>query len=371
MKKILFISDLVGIGGGETSLINIIDELNRRDYKITVVTPTRGKLVDILENKNVNVQINKGLFAKKKTFFLLPIVLMQIFLFLLRGKYDIVHSNSHSQCYTFGLISLILGKKFMYTCHGQWITFSGWQRTFFNMVCHRIIAVSKNVHSNLLRYQIHDHKIVQIYLGIKIEKYKVNSEKIRHELGLDAHHKVVGMIARFQEIKGHDIYIKGIKELLTLGDYSNTTFLIIGGETFNNSSDKKFMDDVVEELNNSTLSTKVRLLGERQDIPDILSGMDQLVVPSRNESFGMVIIEAMAARCSVIASNCDGPREIIENGTTGMLFDNGSYKQLAEKMHLLMNDSQLSQRMVDSAYSMVQENFSIEKVVDKYELIYR
>ncbi|MFF2890550.1 glycosyltransferase family 4 protein [Paenibacillus sp. NPDC057967] len=371
MKKILFISDLVGIGGGETSLINIIEELNHRDYEITVVTPTRGKLVDILENKNVNVQINNRLFAKKKTFFLLPMVLILIFIFLHRGKYDIVHSNSHGQCYPFGLMSLILGKKFIYTCHGQWITFSTWQQIYFNTVCHQIIAVSKNVQSNLLRYSIDNKKIVQIYLGIKIENYKVNNKKIRHELGLDANHKLVGMIARFQEIKGHDIYIKGIKELLMRGDHSNTTFLIIGGETFNNSSDKKFMDDVVDEVTNSSLYTKVKLLGERQDIPDILSEMDLLVVPSRNESFGMVIIEAMAARCSVIASNCDGPREIIEDETTGMLFDNGSYKQLAEKMHLMLKDSQLSQRMVDSAYSMVQENFSIEKVVDKYELIYR
>ncbi|MEH7308414.1 glycosyltransferase family 4 protein [Neobacillus drentensis] len=372
-KKILFISELVGLGGGETSLLNIIQELNLRGFDITVVVPNQGKLVDLLIKENIKVDIIEALFLTRRNKYKFPFVFLNILKYIYYGNFDIVHSNALKSSYFFGIISKILRKKFYYTCHGQWIKFSRLKRYILQRLCKKIVAVSNNVKDNLLKQGFSTEKVQQIYLGIDIEKYTLSKTiDLKTELGIDKDTILIGIIARFQKIKGQDIFVKSAKDFIQEQEVSGrkVCFILVGDNTFGDPMDAEFKQGIFDFVNNHKMTEKVVFLGERTDIPEILKSLDLLIVPSRNESFGMVIIEAMASGCPVIASNCDGPSEIIIENETGLLFEVGNTKQLTRNMINIFENKLLYESIKKKAFSFVNEKFSIKIVASAYIYMY-
>lgn len=372
MKKILFISDLVGLGGGETSLYNLMLQLKKRGNMVELLVPKRGKLVEAFEKQNIKVIIDNTMFLSKKNFFFFPFTIFKILIFLLKEQYYIVHSNSHKPCYTFGLISRVLKIKFYYTCHGQWFVFNTFKKLLFSAVCSKIITVSKNVHSNLLRQGFNPENLEQIYLGIEMEKFNCDfGQPLKKELNVGKGTLLVGMIARFQEIKGHDIFVKAVKIIIRDSDIKNVKFVIVGDNTFGNEKDQEYKNEIFKYVKKHNLNKHIYFLGERQDIPEILNSLDILVVPSRNESFGMVIVEALAAGCPVIASNCDGPSEIIKDGINGLLFEKENILHLKEVLETLIIDKNKRLELRRAGFQHVRKLYSIDKIAFKYESLYK
>jgi glycosyltransferase involved in cell wall biosynthesis len=95
------------------------------------------------------------------------------------------------------------------------------------------------------------------------------------------------------------------------------------------------------------------------------------VLPSRYETFPMAILEAYACSKPVIASNVGGLRDLVVDGRTGLLFEAGNFRQLAEKMFYLLNDEAKSVEMGGEARDYVKEKYSIGRVVDMIEELYR
>jgi len=101
-----------------------------------------------------------------------------------------------------------------------------------------------------------------------------------------------------------------------------------------------------------------------------MNAMDLLVVPSLAEPFGKVIIEAMACRKCVIASNVGGIPEIIRDGENGILVPPGDCKKLEQSILSIMRNDELRMRLAEAGYQTVKDRFSIEKVVEKTEDLY-
>jgi glycosyltransferase involved in cell wall biosynthesis len=99
----------------------------------------------------------------------------------------------------------------------------------------------------------------------------------------------------------------------------------------------------------------VIFLGDRQDLPFILKDVDAFMLTSRREAFGMVLLEAMAAGCPVIASRIPGPASIIQNEINGLLVDTGDVQGFATCLGKLISDPVFSARMVGNARKMIQK----------------
>ncbi|ENQ3078302.1 glycosyltransferase family 4 protein [Bacillus cereus] len=373
MKRILFISDLVGIGGGETSLLNTIISLKENGYEVTVLTPIEGELTNILNEQKIKVHIRKDLFFQGKNLIRYVLTLFRVIAYLMKENYNIIHSNSLAPCFSFGIASKSLKKKFFYTCHGQWFKFSFLRKLILEKVCNSIIAVSRNVYNSLISQGFKNSQICEIYLGIELSKFKDANNGLKQELNIADSAFLIGVVARFQHIKGQDIYVKAIDRIineLQLSICKDVHFIFVGDNTFNSSKDNDYKNQVLEYLEYKNLKQHISLLGERKDIPYIMKSLDLLVVPSRNESFGMVIIEAMASQTAVIASKCDGPLEIIKDKETGILFEVEDYKELADKIILLIENQEARNAIIKNAIEDVQERFSIETVINKYKELY-
>lgn len=119
------------------------------------------------------------------------------------------------------------------------------------------------------------------------------------------------------------------------------------------------------------VAERVRFLGWRNDVTALMASGDLFVCPSRHEGLGSIVMEAWAHRCPIVATNSQGPGEVIEHGVTGLVTPVDQVVPLAEAINqLLINDAMRSQ-LVDQAFAHYQAHYSERVIVDQYNTLYR
>lgn len=132
--------------------------------------------------------------------------------------------------------------------------------------------------------------------------------------------------------------------------------------------DGALKDDCFELVKKLNLEHRVKFLGIRTDISELLCYADVSVLSSNYEGFGLAAVEGMAAHKPVIASKIEGIDEVV--GKFGLLFDRGNEEQLSEMVCKLYYDKEYYKKIADSCYKR-SENFNINKMVDSYFNVYK
>jgi glycosyltransferase involved in cell wall biosynthesis len=129
--------------------------------------------------------------------------------------------------------------------------------------------------------------------------------------------------------------------------------------------DKNYMSDFIDKhrLNAITLAPK-------ENIFDYYNIVDIVVLPSRVEPFGIVAIEAGLIKKAFIGSNVDGLKEIITDGTDGILFEKENVESLAQNLKKLIDNRDLRTILGEALHQKVIKNFTSGKIVQRYEKIY-
>ncbi len=116
---------------------------------------------------------------------------------------------------------------------------------------------------------------------------------------------------------------------------------------------------------------QVLFLGKHQSVDELLACSDLFLLPSKNESFGLAALEALACGSPVIASELGGLPEVVTHGETGFLFPLGAVEEMAEAGVMLLKDEERWNTFSRQARADAVERFSHEKVVPMYEDLYR
>jgi glycosyltransferase involved in cell wall biosynthesis len=124
---------------------------------------------------------------------------------------------------------------------------------------------------------------------------------------------------------------------------------------------------LVEELG---LACDVEYLTDRTDVPEVLAMSDLFVLPSRFEGLGLVILEAMSSGLPVIASDTDGPSELIQDGVNGFLFKKEDSMHLFEKIQFVYQNPEKIEAICKNASQFVQA-FSIQNMKTQYYELYK
>jgi glycosyltransferase involved in cell wall biosynthesis len=123
------------------------------------------------------------------------------------------------------------------------------------------------------------------------------------------------------------------------------------------------LESLIEELN---LTGAVKLLGPRDDIPELLGECDVLLHCSRSEGFPMAIVEAMAAGVPVVASDTPGCREALGGGRTGLLAEPGNPESFADALMQLLADDAMRDRLVLAGSERVRSKFDVSHMAAGY-----
>lgn len=189
-------------------------------------------------------------------------------------------------------------------------------------------------------------KIVKITEGVDLTK---GGEGIGGTFPGEMDDIYVAIVGSISERKGHDRLMNVWKDLLSKVPHLR---LLVVGEA-SDEQEKAYQHQVYRSCGD-----RVHFLGVRSDVVDIMKSIDLLVVPSRNEGMGMVIIEAMAAGKPVIGANTGGIPEVIVDGETGLLFEGDDGDQLVDNVVRLALDAELRIRMGEAGRDRVVKRFN-------------
>jgi glycosyltransferase involved in cell wall biosynthesis len=192
----------------------------------------------------------------------------------------------------------------------------------------------------------------------------------RRELGVPNGAPLVGMLGRYDVWKGHQLFLEAAARVLERRP--EALFAMIGGAL--NSDSLRHVDAyqrrVLARRDSLGLREKVRVVDHRDDLPDVLAALDVVVLPSKDEPFGMVLVEAMAAGRPVVAADSGGPKEIVQDNATGLLFRSGDAAALADAVLALLDDPERARALGEAGRGRARDVFHRNRYARKMEALY-
>lgn len=171
---------------------------------------------------------------------------------------------------------------------------------------------------------------------------------------------IIGCVGRFHKNKGHRYLFEAIKGLIR--KFPNIKVVLLG------SGDRSMLE---EEIRRLEVSNHVTFAGYRNDIPAAMMAMDLLVHPSLSESFGQVIVEAMAVGTAVVATSVGGISELIDDELTGLLVPPGDSKALAISIERMIKSANLREKLSVRGKASVTKKFGVDLFVDRMYDLYQ
>jgi glycosyltransferase involved in cell wall biosynthesis len=231
-----------------------------------------------------------------------------------------------------------------------------------------VVTVSNEMRDKfIVDYGLRPERVITIHNGIDIEYFdklchsSKNRQPLREEWGLITSDFVVGFIGRLVTGKGLSDLLNAMR--LVISQHNRCFLLIVGKGPRTNYLKRK-----VKELG---IEANVIITGYRSDIPEILSEIDVLTLPSLSEGLPLSVIEAMAAEKAVIATPVGGIREIIVSGETGLLIEPKNPEAIANAISQLLNNKKLRSNLGANARAFIRHDFDSQVMYKKYDQAYQ
>jgi glycosyltransferase involved in cell wall biosynthesis len=221
----------------------------------------------------------------------------------------------------------------------------------------RVVAVSDAVKEWVGSIPHSKAQVLRIHNGI-------DSRAPEHRPGTSVRVAFVGRLNRW---KGYEVFIEAVGRIADR--HREATFILAGDPP---AGEEHRSNDAMRQIEASGLAGRIQLLGFRSDVPELLAGIDVLVVPSTSpDPFPTVILEGMRAGCAVVASRHGGAPEMLTHGVDGLLVEPGDVGALGRQLERLLTDAGLRSSLGASARKRVQEQFGIRRFLDEWEQLYR
>lgn len=368
-KKLVFIIDVLGVGGAERLMVPIIANL-LGDYEIRVC------VFRIKDGNPIASQIlSMGIPVDYLPIYHLRDItaIPRLVRYLQKHKPHIVHTQLEFADILGNLACKFLKIPSITTIHiippsVQKIKQRMHQKLWWNTLkylCQRIITVSEMSQTHTIRhYGIRPEKVTTIYNGIDISphysKFQVKHASVKNQLNIPENAHVLLTVAILRKQKGVQFMVRAIPDILL--DYPNVYYLIVG-----NGPHLENLEREVRELN---ITDKVIFTGMREDIPEILSISDIFVLPTLTEALPTVLAEAMAAKLPIVASAVGGVPEMVQDGINGILTAPGDPSLLSKACIKLLGSKGLREEMGIKGYELTTKKFNIHIQINQLNSIY-
>jgi len=363
-RDVLFISAYTGLGGGESVQLNLMRALDRGRYRLHLVCPREGQLPAAARALGVQVHL---LPYRAATAYFVPVIWTRLPVVgrltdLIRGEgIAAVHSDYHSLPFA-ASAARRAGVPVVWNAMGWWFPARPWQRRFFRQQVTQIIAITQAVRDRWLAASggfLPPERIRVIVPGVDPDHFHpgVDGSPVRERLGLGADVPLVGMIARFQRVKGHDIFQAMARRVAA--EVPAARFVVAGENVFGVAKDEAYKREILAAAqSDSLLRERLTYLGFWEDARQVIAACDVIVCPSRFESLGMVHLESMAMARPVVSMNNGGPAETVVDGETGFLVPPEDPAALAQRVIALLRDPELRARMGAAGRARVLAHFT-------------
>lgn len=357
--NILYLLFSFTTGGTERLVADICNEMTRREHNVHlyVVNDLYNESMLNALSPQVQVYLQKrpvGGGGKLQT-------LLSVVNYMRRNRIDVVHCNSLDAPELLLLKPLLCPRaKILYTVHGmhQMKTKSRLHIALRNLMCHKVIAISDCVKQDIIAAGIRADKVATVTNAIDLSKFPAPAQR-----DFDPAVPVIGNVARIHpETKGQDILLRAIARLKK--DYPGIRCLFAGGPA---KGQEHLLQSLIQLAQDLDISKNVRFVGSIDDVPGFLSQIDIFALPSRSEGFGISLVEAMTMGIPCVASNLEGPAEVLQDGEKGTLFTPEEEKDLAEKLHHIIENYSAHKATALANVDYVSSEYAIETMCNHLE----
>lgn len=365
MKKIklMQITHDLAIGGLQQVVVNICRNINREQFDVTVLClRSLGEFVPQVEELGIKI-----LYLPQKEKGADHFAFLKVAKILKEEKIDVIHTHN-TQPFFDGTLGAILSgvKAVVHTDHCR--SFPDKRRYMFAewLVSHyayKVVGVSDDTCNNLIEYEhISKDKIMTIVNGIDESFYniKIDRDKKKRDLGIARDGLIIGLGVRLSKQKGITYLIKAMPMILK--EFPDLTLVIAGDGDLKSS-----LEDEAKKLG---VYESIVFTGARLDIAELLKLFDLYVLPSLFEGLPMVLLEAMAAKCPIVATNVGGNYMAITHGENGSLVESCNAEIFAEEVIKVLSDSDLRRKYIKNSYSVFKEKFSATLMTERYSKLY-
>jgi L-malate glycosyltransferase len=355
--------------GAEVQVATLLRALSKcPEVSLHAIVLQEGRLAHELRTLGVTVQV---VSKQQKSFF--PAI-SECSEFLKNRNIQILHSHNYKE----NLVALLLSRicnvpHLVRTEHGHPEPYSvvrnlkHWgvlaaNRLAAKYTAARIVSVSSDL-GEFWKRHADPQRVTILRNGVDLEcvNSSLSPAEAKQRLGIPGDRFVVGIAARLECIKRHDLFLATASYLAE--KIPNTNFVIAGG-----GRQKKFVERLILE---SGLQDRVALLGERNDVYDVLRAMDILLISSDHEGIPMVMLEAMALGVTVVARKVGGMPEVIRDGVNGILVSSDSPEELGRACMSIFENPRLRANLTQAARDEIHRWYSADKNAEIMVEFYR
>ena len=353
------------IGGGESHLLSLVENLDKSIFEPVVLSFTPGPMIDRLKEMGIQTHV---IYTEK------PFDMSkwkQVKTFVENENIQLVHAHGTRANSNVYWAAKKLNLPLVYTIHG-W-SFHDDQNPIvkkIRVMGEKVLTRKSDINISVAasnqatgKQYFKDFESVVINNGINQQKF--NPEKVlknvREELHIPAADPLVVFVARFIHQKQPLVLIKAFAKAAQ--QLTSLKLLLVG------DGDQK--EEALQLVKTLGIEQQVVFQQFRQDVPDVLAAGDIYVLPSLWEGLPIALLEAMAMGKAIIATAADGTREVIQHNSNGILLPMENVEEnLAAAIVDLANDAAKRKILGDAARATISERFSADKMTREIEKIY-
>jgi len=367
--NIVYLIDVLGVGGAERMMVPILQNLSRDDFSPSVCVfrvKDGNPIANDLQRIGVPVDFLPIPYLRY------PPAITRLWRYVRDKDADLVHTqlefadtlgNFVAKLHRLPSVSTIhtLPSQDMSTkakAHQQLEWFS------LRKFCNRVIAVSNEARAYHLQIGgARENQMITIYNGIDMTIFDgLESERdsVRHELGIPQDAQLLTTVAVLREPKGIQFMLQALPKIIE--SVPQAYYLIVG--------DGPYANTLRREADKLPQRKHIIFAGMRKDVPRCLAASDIFVLPTLTEALPTVLAEAMASRLPIVASAVGGVPEMITNGQNGFLVAPSASERLAEACLALLSNTEHRQAIGARGWQIAHDKFDIRCQVEQLKNLY-
>ena len=227
-----------------------------------------------------------------------------------------------------------------------------------------VAAISSAVESELVDHVgLEPGRVVKVASAVDTGRYRPEPAaraRLEKAFGIPPESMMVGVIAQLIARKGHALLFDCVPDVVAR--HPGIRVLLFGRGPLERSLRRRIAQ--------RSLGSRVQLMGFRDDLAELLPGLDLLVHPALREGLGVAVLEAMSAGVPVVASDAGGIPDIVEHERSGLLFEAGDSRQLYDTLLRILDDEALRLRLARAGRERVKSRFSVQRMSRRYVEVY-
>ena len=351
-------------GGCENGVVNLINRMNPELFKVSVCcTEKIGELAERIDKSRRHVfLLNKKGRTKPKD-------ILKFVNFFRKQCVDIIHTHGWGTLFL-GVSSAKLGR-IPVIIHGEHgilydenIRRICAQRLLFNLTdCN--ITVSQDLASRISKiFGVPKNRFFPIINGVDLSIFNKIADSrrsdLRNQYGIKSDNCLIGSVGRLVDVKRYDLMVEAAIEICKRE--LPAQFMIVG--------DGPLKAKLQKMINDNGLQQNFFLVGRKDNVSDYLQAMDVFALPSTFEGISNTMLEAMSCGLPIVATNVGGTPEVVDNGSTGFLWETGDSDEFIVLLLKMISDDKLRKQIGSNSREKAKKKFSIDRMVSEYENIY-